>query len=647
MKTANRIASLLLCSLMLTSTASAAVNKTPSTPVKLYIPSRYSQVYDRIKDYIPGMAEPEDVVWVDEYEPTPDFVLNGASGMFPGAAYDGAPTETPAETMAAAAEEPVAEAEPQTSKAALDPDYDGTNVQVDGIDEGDIVKTDGEYIYVLSDNVMRILKAAGKNTKLISTTTVTQEYMNAENYYTDYENTVEMYVNDDYAAVITEAYMKQSTDPFRHDGTTYTILYLYDVTNPASPKLVSKNGQQGSLKTSRMADDSVYIITNSSVEASSEIKVTDTDKYIPHFYQDNVKGKLRLAEPSEILMPPDTKCADYVVMSNYSLDKKGSMVDTKVVIGEGSCVYMSEDYLYIADSRWYVNESKPYTVDNYTAVDYADGSSTNILKFEYKKAFKTCAICDIKGRLLNQFSLDEYDGNLRVVTQRNDTSYTQYTDKKYGFVNYLDRQYNKSTSLYILDKYLDMRGSIENIANGEDVKSVRFDGNVGYFVTYLNTDPLFCANLSNPDKPKIVSQLKIPGFSSYLHPYGDDLLLGIGQTDNGNVKLSMFDVLDPYNVTEKYVKKDNNRADSRSMSNHKTMLVLPEMGVIGFPVRGSYLVFNYSDKSGFTFSHEFELENYRDDARGVRIGGFFYIVSTSMTEVVDLETMKPVKHIVY
>ncbi len=510
------------------------------------------------------------------------------------------------------------------------------------------MKTDGEYIYVLTDNEMKILKANGKNTKLVSETTVTQRFVTVDDYHVDYERTIEMYIHENgYATVITEVEVRSKTDGGAADSrsTVYKMLYLYNVNKPSSLELVSQNGQQGSLVTSRMADDSLYVVTTCPVHSRyGEIKVTDTDDYIPHFYQGS-NDKLRRADPSEILMPPDTECANYVVISNYFLDKKKSMTDTKIVIGNGDTVYMGRDYIYIADSRWYNDSSKPYTVDNYTAVDYSSGSSTNILKFEYRDKFKTREICDIKGRLLNQFSLDEYDGNLRFVTQRSESSYTQYTDNKYGFVNYLAQKHDNSTSLYVLDKNLDMRGSIDNIAEGEDVKSVRFDRNVGYFVTYLNTDPLFCANLSNPDSPKIVSKLKIPGFSSYLYPYGDSLLLGIGQTDARQIKLSMFDVSDPYNLTEKYTANDSHNYSSK-MNNHKVMLVLPEYGVIGFQVCGSYLVFEYSEKSGFTYSHEFELSKW-DDSCGVRIGGYFYIVTSSMTEVVDLETMKPVKHIVY
>ena len=197
---------------------------------------------------------------------------------------------------------------------------------------------------------------------------------------------------------------------------------------------------------------------------------------------------------------------------------------------------------------------------------------------KFKKTFR--------GYLNDSFSIDEYDGYLRMVVTR-----------------------GKTNAVYVLDQKLKLTGKITNLAKDERVYSARFLGDTGYFVTYKETDPLFSVDLSNPKNPKILGRLKIPGFSNYLHFYGEDKLLGIGMdvdkkgdvTDG--VKLSMFDISDKKNVKEehKYTLKDVYSTDVEW--DYKAALIDVEKNIIGFPAGGEnrqmYYLFSYTEEKGF------------------------------------------------
>ena len=201
-------------------------------------------------------------------------------------------------------------------------------------------------------------------------------------------------------------------------------------------------------------------------------------------------------------------------------------------------------------------------------------------------------------------------------------------------------------------------GKIENLAEGEEIKSARFMGKTGYFVTYRNTDPLFSVDLSDPEDPKVLGELKITGFSSYLHFYGENKLLGIGwetDPDTGNtigMKCSMFDISDPSDVkeTDRFVLKDVSFCDA--LTNYRSILAAPKKGLFGFAygMYGSYSdgydsgedfyygVFNYNEEDGFVpgmylkmndcglFEDGIDWQDYRT-ARGIYIKDTFYLVT--------------------
>jgi uncharacterized secreted protein with C-terminal beta-propeller domain len=251
----------------------------------------------------------------------------------------------------------------------------------------------------------------------------------------------------------------------------------------------------------------------------------------------------------------------------------------------------------------------------------------------------------VDGRIIGQFAMDERDGYFRIVTTNEPYRYTTYTDEEYGFVNYRypEERSPSSSGLYILDKDMEIVGSLTGLGENETVYSVRFSGDTAYFVTYRQTDPLFAVDVSDPGEPRLMSALKIPGFSEYLHPYGEGLLLGLGmgsedpeQTWQDRVKLSMFDVSDPYDVSELSVLLLD-AYYTPALNDHHAILVDSEKNLIGFATDTGYEVYRYTD-SGFVRQTVIDIEGYTWDTRSLYIGDWLYIITENKMFIVYMNS---------
>ena len=218
----------------------------------------------------------------------------------------------------------------------------------------------------------------------------------------------------------------------------------------------------------------------------------------------------------------------------------------------------------------------------------------------------------VPGNVLNQFSMDKYKGYFRLVTTETEINYSNYNDNE--IVPTIE--YNTKNHLFVLDGAMNVVGSMEDLARGESIYSARFMGDVGYFVTYRQVDPLFTVDLSAPANPTLLSELKVPGFSNYLHPFGDVAAFGLRpdadeqkryhpgseafyvrhlRFDGGNGKTHGF------SGRKKYMW-------SNASYNHKAILVDTEKNLIGFPAENEYLIYSYSPASGFQKVAQLSLE---------------------------------------
>ena len=534
-------------------------------------------------------------------------------------------------------------------------DYSETNVQVAGIDEGDIVKTDGKYIYVLRNNELIIFGADGADTKQLSRTTVCKTEGDrafpddSKDYFYSYEYATEMFVVGGKLAVLT-SYSDHSqlfrNDQYIYDDNQIAKLYIYDVSNPGSPKLTAQLGQDGHPLTARVIDSTLYLVSTYYVWNPIE---GEPDTFVPSMYVD---GEPSLVARDCIVIMPFRNSTSYTVISSYDLDK-AALNESLSVLGGGGTVYMNHENLFIANRSTDVQEKAPYMDGVYKVIEYSNTEVTDITKFDISGGGITLSeFCTVPGALLNQFSLDEYKGHLRVVTTTYSSSYSVYTDERMGWSNYRWGDNINANALFVLDGSMNIVGRIEGLAKDERVYSVRFSGDIGYFVTFRQVDPLFAVDLTVPSAPKILSELKIPGFSEYLHVFGDGLLFGLGRDADedtgrvGSMKLSMFDTSDPTDVTEKHTLIIESY-HSTALYNHKAILISPQKNIIAFPVDDGYAVYGYSVTEGFSRTALITdvIRNWYGDTRGLYIGDFAYIVTSDRIAVLNMDSFTLVTNI--
>lgn len=484
-------------------------------------------------------------------------------------------------------------------------DYTKTNTQVEGIDEADIVKTDGKYIYSYYrdavSSVITIVKADGKASEKIGKIVLNDVQVQ------------DLYLKDRWLVVLAN-----NANTSSEDNDDQTVIYLYDVSDPENPVCRSESTQAGTYSDSRLTGDVLYTISIKQVVNAG--KKTDKEEYIP-----KVNGKL-LPE-DRLYCPNPGESAQYLVFQSIDLSQSGKTIDNMAALGAEGTYYMSEKNIYVA---------APYT-------DHGSWQKTKITRYSYDKGtIKYGCEKVINGKILNQFSMDEYEGNFRFAA----TTY--------------DYSMQSTNGLYILDQSLKTVGSVSRLAPGERIYSARFMGKSVYFVTYRETDPLFLVDVSDPANPVVKDKLKIPGFSDYLHPFGENMLLGVGsiQDKEGNsyVKLSMFDISDPEKVKEVNSKKLEMNSYQNIGSDHKGILVDVKRNRIAFGMESYdnrtapfYEIFSYENGKGFQRVAKLSMEEcYSSRSRGLYIGDYFYLcMEASRIYVYDTKKYKKIRSIAY
>lgn len=505
-------------------------------------------------------------------------------------------------------------------------DYSRTNIQEQGVWEGDIVKTDGIYLYALgNDGFLRIIH--GKSLELESSFSV-EDFAQSQ--------VREMYLEGDTIQVIAEGfgYASREEEIAMSDGSRVrtwinipvqrTMAVFVDVKDKKNPRVKGSYVQDGRYLTSRRNNGYLYLFTSYVPNPRAGCEAKDT--YVPC-----VGDGILPCEDIYLLGEGDKLCQglSYLVAGAVK-DGSEEASDRMAIVGGGEEFYVSRKNVYAAAALWDMEKSQ-----------------TALIRFGCQEgSFLPGAARRLDGLINNNFSMDEYKDHLRIVVTG------QAYDREQGF-------FQQCSHLYVLDQDLEMVGSIRDLAPGEMVKSARFLGDTGYFVTYRNMDPLFSVDLSDPKNPQILGELKITGFSQYLHFYGEDQLLGIGwetDPDTGEglgLKCSVFDIKDPWKVKERDRLVFQKVHSCPGLSNYKELLVDPKKNLVGFSYQileektweelWYYVVFSYDQEQGFFDLAYLKItkelaESYGDYAslRGAYMGEDFYLVSAKGVEKYDM-----------
>ncbi|MDL2287577.1 beta-propeller domain-containing protein [Eubacteriales bacterium OttesenSCG-928-G02] len=509
-------------------------------------------------------------------------------------------------------------------------DFSKTNVQVENVDEDDIVKTNGKIIAeAFTAGTVNIIDAKNGKTEIAANISVKPSLLplniadkNAE-FYVAFQT---LYLIDDTLYILFSGYFKNDTI-----SSVVTCVQEYDVSNPAKPIMLNETLQNGQLSSSRLSGGTLYLITSPAYytywgcfdEAAAAQKAEFNKENLLPWYNNN--GTLAYINPDNILSAGKDEIYGFSSVSSYDL--KNRTFTSSYAIAENIYVmYMTTESLYVSIYEAY--------------------SKSHIYKFNIDDGYVTLyADANISGVPFNQFSFDEKNNHLRIVL-------TEHSNEPN----------RRSTSVAVFDSKLNLTGKISGIAEGEQLKSIRYDGDIVYFVTFLQVDPLFAADLSDPSNPVLLGELKIPGYSAYMHILGDNLVLGIGADGDDNrltglTKLSLFDVSDPLNMVE-HKKLIVNYAYSEAMYNHKSVFIDTEKKLFGF-YGSSYEYFPDTDKRKSGYKNGFSLYSYdrefgitevlntsgldllsnegkSNHGRGLYIGDYFYVIDFSMILSFDM-----------
>jgi inhibitor of cysteine peptidase len=429
------------------------------------------------------------------------------------------------------------------------PDYAITNIQVAGVDEADIVKTDGEYIYLVSGNRTIIVKAyPPEQAQVLSEIelegTVAGIFINGDRLVV-FEDRTPYYPYYHDLFLVKESYIGYTSPG--------TSIKVYDVSDRENPRLQRDISADGQYLSSRMIGDYAYVVINEPVyEEDDEIN-------LPRLYSDGNETEIPATDIYYCNVSDYYYMYTTIMAINTQDDNQEPTYET-ILLGASSNLYVSLNNIYLTFPVWgeYVGDVGKTSVHRI----HIDGD-----EIEY------VASGEVPGTVLNQFSMDEYAGYFRVATTT--------------------REGTSRNHVYTLDMDLNITGSLTDLAPGETIYSARFMGEKGYLVTFKKVDPLFVLDLSDPYNPEELGYLKVTGYSDYLHPYDETHIIGIGKetTDAGEfawyqgVKISLFDVSDVSNPVEISKLEIGDRGtDSPVLWDHKAFLFDRSRNLLVMPV---------------------------------------------------------------
>lgn len=544
-------------------------------------------------------------------------------------------------------------------------DYSTTNVQVENVDEADIIKTDGNYIYSLSNTDIVITDISDENNPIVASRINSSSLI-----------PVDLLLYDKYLVIIS-----------KQDNSKYTTdVRIYDVSNKKEPILKKSFRNYQGYYTSRMLGGELYIISNGYLNKEEK-------NVVAYYDEDNKRIDM---DYNKMYYFKEKSCSKETIISHINLaELENKSFDVNTYLIDLNYIYMSENSIYLANLKYKGNDNPTQReiseifgitgVWNYflQISDFKYRYCTEIIKLDIKNDGNLEYVnkTQIDGKPINQFSFDEYNSNLRIAVQD-------------GI---------KGSKIVVLDSKLKKIGESKYVGEKEVMYSSRFVGEKAYLVTYKNTDPLFVFNLSNPKSPEVLGKLEIPGYSTYLHPYDENHIIGIGvQTEdrvvrdtNGNVvststyitgmKMALFDVQNvesPKQISEVII--GDKKTKSAILTNHKALLFSKEKQMIAIPINSysedidskekksdniddivtlynklgnnyiseGYLVYNINLEEGIklkgVITHDIQSEKaYRGSQllRGIYIKDSLFTVSQHELKVNNLYTLQQISNI--
>jgi len=546
-----------------------------------------------------------------------------------------------------------------------------TNNQELGVDEADIFQVDGTHAFALHQGRLVIVEALGdtQNGGILK--------VNGAKIAADVAidgTPIEMFLDGNTVVVITKIthkevamlYQSASSLPSRSDNDSVVEAIVFDVSDRSNPTRVREVSGEGDYIAARRVQNQLYLVARADLggpklippaasenfaawaqEQAAVIDASGLDSWLPYSYSKSWNGYLstQTAQRASCASAYTSRSASgdaALGIYNFDLANNASPVQTTTFIGDGTLIYASTEAIIVAHT-------------NYADTKFKDGGSENVEattlhRFTMSKDGGTSywATGIVHGWILNQFSISEYNGYLRIATQMNRAGdgYKPINVFPLPLEPEVIEPNPEDVKLQSDDpqRYLRVVGELVDISHGEDLYAVRFMGNIGYVITWAEVtgDPLFTIDLSNQATPEIRGQLEIPGFSTYLHPIDGGRLIGVGtDTTNNSVKLSLFSVANLSNPSAlQEISVGGSSSTSEAIDEHRAFRYLEDQHLMALPISGSRKTMNLYRVNDRSISEAAAIEdNGAELRRSYFIGDNLYILSDSGLVVVGLDNL--------
>src|SRR3989475_2399033 len=543
------------------------------------------------------------------------------------------------------------------------PTHSETNQQVSGVDELDTVKNDGQYVYTITNNIVAIVQAyptidarllsrvAAHGTlqgifELDNTLVIVSEIPGySYPYHTGDPPVPAQGTGASQPGNIAQIY------PIQFSGTT--SLFVFDISNHANPVITTRVDVNGTLAGARLIGNDVYLVATQQVFCYSELLLPEQI----------VNGQVVKATPTQVYHSDVVDQGySFTTIIGFDTTQNDPSPAAKIyLIGTTSTIYVSLHDIYLTQPVWSQSQQ---TIVHRISIDG--------LAITYQ------ATGAVPGHVLNQFSMDEYNGYLRIATTNCCSQSGGPEPLAYAPVS------QQETNVYVLDKSLHSTGKLEGLSPGEQVYSARFMGDKAYLVTYKRTEPLFVIGLQDTPKPHVLGQLNVTGVSDYLQPYDETHLIGIGQSGTDvawenavrftGIKISLFNVTDPNQPSEtgRYL-IGGPGSSSPAINDHKAVLFDRTLNLLVIPVevtaqpqnatywysdqpiwQGAH-IFNITPDNGIVFKGGItqlpngQLPTWQDSnlfiTRTLYIGNVLYTISNNMVRMNNLTDFSEVSSV--
>lgn len=545
---------------------------------------------------------------------------------------------------------------PSINKGTTTSDYSTTNIQVENVDEADIVKTDGEYVYSISDDTVYITYAKNPT-----------------------EMNIVAKIEEPLSNVYPEDLILQNNKLIIISGNTIkTVVKIYDLADIENPDKIKEFELNKEYYTSRYINGNLYVISSGRVTSEGNLEYVEDGAIVnpdkPNAYKIN-----------------DLNTRIQTVIASYNLNAPENKIKVQSYLMDIENAYISEKNMYLIDNGYSGSRDVEFSdifglkglLGISDAIEESDSTyGSSIYKFNFKEdgSVEYQTKTRVEGTTIDQFSLDEKDDNIRIALYSS----------------------TKGSRVVVLDNNLKQLGETAYLAKGEKMYSARFVGDRAYLVTYKNMDPLYSIDLSDPANPKALGALKIPGYSTYLQPYDENHIIGFGfQTEEivrrnslGRVtstsakvtgmKMALFDVTDisnPKMISEEVI--GDSKTNSTVLENHKALLLDKERNLLAIPIKNyttnlsitedddissatnsytsylksrtynkvGYAVYSLDTANGFNLrgiiTHDVNSNDYTSDIRGLYVDNTLYTVSDKEIKANNIDTLAEIKEIIF